>query len=237
MKSKLIVLLGPVGAGKTTQTKLLCRNLRKRGYRVRSAYLNTYYPTIMRLVPGFGRKVRRVEDVRPNLSRRLVSLAVMADVFLLFGVFSLRFFLRALLLRLDFIVVEEYFVGVLINYRFTYSIDALDPNTFNWGRRILARLLALSRNHLVIIDCRPEVLMERWRIRDSLPESMEYVDFQRQTFRHLESFPEIKNGVMWITRIDGNKEKSSVLMEITDAVVRQHSRSATEHDNLGLESR
>ncbi|MCK4444811.1 MAG: hypothetical protein KAW09_09720 [Thermoplasmata archaeon] len=242
MQSKVIILLGPVGAGKTTQAKLLCRNLRKRGYRVSSAYLNTYYLAIVRSVLGFGPKVRdvrdgqRLWDMSPDLLRRLVNLAVVADVFILPVVFFLRIGAGAFFFRPDFIVVEEYFVGVLANYLYAHSYGVLGQRTLNWARRVLAKLLAPGRNHLVVIDCTPKVLRKRWAIRNSLPENMKYVDFQRHLFRRIEDIPEIKNNVAWISRIDGNEDKSSVSMRITDAILGELDGNPDENHSLPLES-
>lgn len=241
MRTTVVVLLGPVCTGKSTQARLLYEELRKRNYKVQSRYLNTYFPAIVALVPRYLRRLKEEvgnqQDVQPvNPPRRWVGLSVVADIFALIVVFFFRIYIGAVFLRPDFIIVEEHFVGVLANYYWAHSTGVLDSHTFNWARRILTKQLAVTSNQLIIIDCPREVLKERWETGRPEHERLDYVEYQRRFFKRLQDLPEVEETTLSITRIDGDRGIPVVSDEIVDAVIRQSVRDTDEHHNSAVGS-
>jgi deoxyadenosine/deoxycytidine kinase len=186
----IIVFLGTVGSGKSTQMMLLGSTLRKNGLRVKTVSLKTNHifarllAKVLASVLEDCRKdtypIRTLIEDEPQIFRSLFSLWLFLDLFSI----SLKFFFAVLLpKKLGYtILAEEYIPAAICDYM--YISKALDlPMTAAWfAMELLLRLQHVGGPaQVVFLDAEQDVLESRWRTRGTQSERTDYLFAQRST--------------------------------------------------------
>ncbi|WP_069807888.1 hypothetical protein [Vulcanisaeta thermophila] len=186
-RGRFIVILGPVGVGKSTMIRALRRFYEVRGVRTSSVFIKSYHgPSyilwrlVARLLNLPGRYAPWYEipvSGRMNLARALTLISSLLDsYFLLFKL------IRAFILRsLGFVVFsEEYFHSTFIDYYFAWRVLRMRGRLPRLSLLIIYSLmLRFKPDTVVILDADVNTLRSRWAGRGYGDSQLHYVLFQK----------------------------------------------------------
>lgn len=193
MKHRVIVFLGTVGSGKSTQMRLLASYMRGRGFRVRVAFLKTGHLLayvlevfLARLLVGRRgvRPLRALIEGRPWIARRLFRLWASLDAVSI----SMKFLFSVYIpVRLGFVVlVEEYIPAIVADYVYLSRVLGVPLRALSSLLGLVLRLFRLGGPiGVVFLDADNRVLELRWRRRGSPTERLDYLKMQRTILRRL----------------------------------------------------
>lgn len=187
---RMIVFAGTVGAGKTTQMKLLASKLRTNGIGVKTAFLKTgHLPAYLlevllaRIVvrgSKYASPIRALIEEKPHLFRTLFKLWLALDII---GV-SLKFLFKIHIPVKTgcLVLVEEYIPATVVDYISVAKAVGLPPEASSFASKFMSRLQHLGGPAQVIfLDADPASLKSRWRLRKQQDERSEYLRMQRTT--------------------------------------------------------
>ena len=200
MKGKLIVFLGPVGAGKSTHAMLLCRVLRRRWGKVFGKFtVKTHHFLgyvlewlLVRIVFGGDSRaneytpIRVLFENRPKLFSSVFKLWCIVDflstlfVFLVVVVFPLKLGYT--------VVIEEGLLAALADYVWLsrWADVSWREKFVRIPLRVLLVLCLAYRPFLAVyLDADFNVLWGRWRLRDTPEERYDYVLMQKRLLKAL----------------------------------------------------
>jgi thymidylate kinase len=185
---RIIVFAGLVGAGKSTQMKLLASKLKTRGLRVKTTFLKTGHlfaylleVTLARMLASNRRDVypvRALIQEKPRLFKKLFKLWLFLDALSISTRFLITIYLPSRIHRI--VIVEEYIPATIADYVYLakavgFPLEELAPTV-----SFMLRLLSLGGSfRTVFLDVRDDVLGERWERRASLDEKPDYLRMQR----------------------------------------------------------
>jgi len=225
MNTRIIIFLGPVGVGKSTQARLLVDLLKRRSYKVRSASIVTYYPLFLRLLSKLGHKAtvvhyngHREQALSPLITKQIINGVIFLDLFALLVVLFLRILIPIAMIRPRILIVEEYLVGTLINYFEAYLRGFMGRRTFRCARTLLTGLLAFGRKEVIVMNASLDVLKSRWIKRGSPPERLPYIDFQCMMFGKLNELFSGRDHKVEIKYIDATNDMLSVFEKVLEVV-------------------
>lgn len=178
--SRIIVFVGLVGAGKSTQMGLLSAFLKRKKIKVKSVTLKTIFPLTSlssKLLYKMG-----VKKITLTLQKSLVQIDLSLNLFLL-PVLSFRI---RLLKRLGYLLlVEEYLPGILVDYYHLAKIYKLHSKLILNFMSAIYKTLFLSEMSTILLVCDNNNLPARWRKRRTIPEHYSYLESQQTIFRIL----------------------------------------------------
>ena len=179
--SRIFVFIGSVGAGKSTQIKLLSTFLGEQKIKTKSATIKTRFP-LTRMSSKLLCKIG-VKHLSFKLKKALVQVDLCLNLFLL-PVLSL--YVR-ILKRLGFLLlIEEYLPGILVDYYHLAKIYKFKANLISIAMSILYKSLLLSGMSTILFVCDKTRLPERWKNRGTGPEYADYLESQQTIFGILE---------------------------------------------------
>lgn len=191
---RLIVFLGTVGSGKSTQMKLLASELHKKGLNVKTTSIKTNHlfaqllTRILVYILVKNKKdvypVRALIEEKPGIFRRLFKLWLILDMFSI----SLRFLLTiSLPTRMDCtILVEEYIPATISDYIYLSRALDIPIEASSFVTMFMLKLIHLGGSiNTVFLDAQLDTLRSRWKNRRSSDENPDYINMQRTTLLSL----------------------------------------------------
>jgi hypothetical protein len=190
----VIVFVGTVGSGKSTQVKLLASELRKRGLNVKTTFIETNhifaYLLLLLLARILARGKRNVSSIgalieeKPLIFKKLFKLWLKIDLFSITLKFMLRVFLPVKVGSI--VLVEGYIPATISDYVYISKRMALPLKTSYSTMNFMLRLLHVGGpTQVIFLDARANTLKSRWKLRGSLDERPDYVNMQRTTLKSL----------------------------------------------------
>lgn|GEM_PF-1356492 len=185
---QLIVLVGTVGSGKSTQMRLLAESLRKRGAKTREVNLKTNHllanllALTLRgnLVDPKRKKfvIGTLIDSRPVILRKMFRLWLALDSISI----SLRFLfdVKIPIAMGQVVIVEEYLPAIIADYFYISNAINLHPKVSFATTEFLSRVLnSAGPMYVVFLDADNDTLRQRWKLKGRLLEKTEYIRAQR----------------------------------------------------------
>ncbi|MEM1566284.1 MAG: dTMP kinase [Candidatus Bathyarchaeia archaeon] len=186
-----ICIEGLDGCGKTTQTKILVRNLRKMGY-----------AAVYTAEPSHGKIGEFIKKYCLHGEKRISSIV------------------EALLFAADRYEHVENEIApalkdgkIVVSDRYLYSSLAYQGAAglnFEWIREINRH--ALEPNLAIYIDVEPEIVIQRLKPKKSVMENLETQRKVREVYMHF-----VEKGEL--VKVDGNKSKNEVAKEVLSIVL------------------
>jgi len=192
-KSLLIVLLGPVGVGKSTLSKILLNLLNSHGAPSRFMFIKSFhglsyalYLLIAKIT--FVSKLLKhkiapwylLAKYNKPLAQRLGFIAFLLDVFVSIPLKIIK--VQLLRLLKQNVICEEYLIGTLIDYLYTLrnAQSDLERKSLKIAIRFLTYMLRKYPPSItIILDADEKSLLERWRKRGYGDLQHNYVRFQK----------------------------------------------------------
>lgn len=171
-KPMIIVFVGTVGGGKSTQMGLLAKHLRSNGHKVKVTRLkighlwaHPLYELALKgrsiFRNGFLFKLWMISDMLA------ISLKFLISIWLPFKVGRI-------------VLVEECLPSVIADYLYIARINGHQPKDIRAIVAHTCKLATLAPFISVFIDANDTVLMKRWRLRGTSREKPEYIFMQRR---------------------------------------------------------
>jgi len=190
----IIVFVGTVGSGKSTQIKLLTSKLHKRGLNVKNTFIETNhifaYLLLLLLARILTRGKRGVYSIgalieeKPLIFKKLFKLWLTIDLFSITLKFILRVFFPVKMGSI--VLVEGYIPATISDYVYISKRMALPLKTSYFTVNFMLRLLHVGGpTQVIFLDARANTLKSRWRLRGSLYERPDYLNMQRTTLKSL----------------------------------------------------
>ena len=185
---KVIAFVGTVGAGKSTQMRLLASDLKSRGFRVKITAIKTGHLFGRILVMALAKMIApRRDDVFPIRALYETKPQVLSKLFGLWMAmeltgFSIKFMFDIYLpLKLGYtIIVEEYVPGAIADYIYLCNVLRLEPERLDQVSKIILRFLHLGGpTQVIFLDADTGVLNLRGQRRGTLEEKPDYLLMQR----------------------------------------------------------
>jgi thymidylate kinase len=194
LKPCIIVIAGTVGAGKSTQIKLLHAYFSKRGLKVHKTYIKGFhglsYALAFFVAKILGNKrqsypLRTIHESNRNLEKRLLKLLLLLDFI---EVLFLNLFRVFVFLKLGYhIIVEEHIIGYVSNHLHYSTINPGFYTRYSSKMIKIYTLLLSSLFHVVFfLDAPDEELRKRWIKRGTPTELKSYLNSLRNASKLLE---------------------------------------------------
>lgn len=190
----ITVFAGTVGAGKSTQMRLLACKLKEKGIDVRTTFIKTgHLPAYLLEVvldrifvrrSEYASPIRALIEKKPHLFRRLFKLWLALDII---GV-SLKFLFNVHVpVKAGFVVlVEEYIPATVVDYVSLSKAIGLPHGASSFASNFMLRLQNLGGPiQVIFLDARADALISRSRLRNQMEERPEYLGMQRTMLRSL----------------------------------------------------
>lgn len=185
---QIIVFAGPVGAGKTTQMKLLASELKSNKVKVTVTFLKTGHLfayileiTLKNILVGKRKDVHPIRSLikeKPHLFRRLFKLWLILDAVSVFICFLLTIYLPMKMRHI--VLVEEYIPATIADYIYLAQVIGLPLKDISFAVSFMVRLLHLGGSiQIIFLDAYNATLKKRWNNRGSLNEKIDYLHMQR----------------------------------------------------------
>lgn len=188
MEPQIVVFTGTVGAGKSTQIRLLASKLRAKGLKVRTTFLKTGHIFAFLLeVILFRMLIRERKNVYPLRAlieekqyffKKLFKLWLIFDIVSVLIHFMFRIYIPLKMRHI--VVVEEYIPATIADYVYLAKVLNLPLRNISSAIYLMLRLLHLSGfMQTIFLDADENVLRSRWSRRGSLDEKPDYLQMQR----------------------------------------------------------
>lgn len=215
----IIVFVGTVGAGKSTQLNLLAFKLRTKALRVKTTslkrgHLLTYVleVALARLLIGRKKKVcsiRVIVEERPILFKKLFKLFLILDVVSIFCRFLFTIYLPR---KLGYvIIVEEYIQAAMADYIALSEFVGFNNKSLSVTVNLLSRLAHLGGPiHTIFLDAPNDTLKARWIHRNSLSQRSDYLHMQRTLLLSISK--KLSSSFFYINTNDKTIQKTGVII-------------------------
>lgn len=221
-KPRLIVFTGTVGSGKSTQIELLAFELRKKGVKIKTAFIKTDH-VFAHLLSLFlarvlikSRKdprrahVRALIEEKPVIFKRLFKLWLTLDLFSI----ALRFLLEIFLpTRMGYtVLIEEYIPATICDYIYFSRAISLPFKTSSFVPTFMLRLIHVAGpTKWMFLDAEEGILNSRRKNRRSVVEKPDYLQTQRTTLLFLSKVLS-SHEVLYIDTTDQNVRETHELI-------------------------
>jgi thymidylate kinase len=233
-RGKLIVILGPVGVGKSTVGRYLTSILRRRGYLtyyifIKAAHGLSFFVYYIIALLIFDRRLHNytrkriapwyvVSKYNKILAEEITAITAVIDIFIslpfqLFRISLMRFFN-------NFIFCEEYLLGSINDYLYGL-LKAASTGTKHCLRTIVKTLMVTTMKYkpyiIIILDANYQELLRRWRKRGYGELQWEYILFQKIFLKLLREGMFINEVPIYY--IDSNKDIAIVLQKVLSVLL------------------
>jgi thymidylate kinase len=187
-RPEVIAFVGTVGAGKSTQMRLLASNLQSMGFKVKMTSIKTGHlfgrliiaALVKLLLPKRSDvfPIRALYETKPLIFRKLFRLWIATEVL---G-FCMRFIFHIYIpLRLGYIVLaEEYVPGTIADYFYLSRVLGVKPQGFDYASNMVLKCLQMGGPTCIIfLDADTSILNLRGQRRGTLEEKPDYLLMQR----------------------------------------------------------
>jgi thymidylate kinase len=227
--NRLIVLLGPVGVGKSTQLNLTAQTLRQRGIKVSITQLkalHVFCGIFITLIVAFLREDSGRNPFRVLRTKRVEVAAKLFPIMALLDVpsFTIRYWLNvALPLKFGRVVlVEECMYGTLAEYVFWLKNMKTQDKISAGFMRLVERLIYKNRANTftVYLNASYPHLTARIARRNTYTEDLKYIQMQQTTLMLLAKNLSLRGQYRYIDTTDKDVQtvKQQILPIIEEAV-------------------
>jgi len=183
-----VAFIGTVGSGKSTQIRLLARELKHDGIKVKVSFLKTGHlfayllEVILAKILVSWRKdvspIRALIEEKPHILRKIFRLWLGLDIISIVMKFLFSIYFP---LKLGYVVlVEEYIPAAISDYLWLSRMINFKLKPKSFAIALLIRLMALGGpTHIVFLDANDDELRRRWKHRGSPDERGDYLNMQR----------------------------------------------------------
>lgn len=184
----LLVFVGTVGSGKSTQIEKLSSKLESEEYRVKKYFLKTghlfAYIFEVLLAHLFVTEKQDVSPIRtllterPEVFKRLFGIWIFLDLISITAKFIVKIYIP---LKLGYtLLIEEYIPAILADYIHISKSINLEPGAISFPIGLISKLAYLAEPMTVIyLDADTKELSSRWKNRGSRKEVSKYLQMQR----------------------------------------------------------
>jgi thymidylate kinase len=191
--AQVIAFLGPVGAGKSTQIRLLASKLSNQGLRVKVTSLGTnelFARVLVHILTRFLLikrndvfPIRGLIEDKPKIFKKLFKFWLFLDLVSVHIAYLYRVYIPTVMGYT--VIVEEYLPASIADYM--YLSKALDIRSkFVYFVLVpILRLFYLCSPMMFFLDTNVDELKLRWKRRGSLMEKTDYIHMQRTSLLSL----------------------------------------------------
>ncbi len=184
MQSRIIVIAGTTGAGKSTQAGLLARGLETRGFKTKltslaGGHLLAYVMTVVLARQRASKcTIRMLADEKKQVVRRLFKLWLSLDVVSVYAKFLFNIHLPRMFGYQ--VIIEHYLPTTIAEYFYLAKQVGIPIQAVSPWIELVQRLIHLGGPPTVVfLDSDSSELKDRWRRRGSVDEKPEYLSMQR----------------------------------------------------------
>ncbi len=172
LKPCVIAFLGPVGSGKSTQMRLLAKDLKAMGFDVKVVQFKTgnLWAYSLYRVASAGWPILK--------NRHLFKLWMILEVLAISFKFLIWIWLPLKARRI--ILVEEYLPAIAADYLYIARINGHQPKDVRVIISYVYKLAVLVPFISVFLDADNSVLKKRWKLRGTPDEKTGYISMQRK---------------------------------------------------------
>jgi deoxyadenosine/deoxycytidine kinase len=182
-ETKVVVLVGPVGVGKTTIRRCLAFNLKKEGVRVSESYIrlnhlfaHLFLSAVTKVLHCKGYEpISALGGYNPRIFIRLFPLWKSLMVFSLVIKYLARIYFPCKVLKKT-TIVEDYLPVTLCDLMWVARWFSIPLKSLSKELSILIRLLVKLPMRVVCLEASYENLIKRWLIRGSLERDKVYIN-------------------------------------------------------------
>ena len=186
-RPQVIVFAGSVGAGKTTQMKLLTSELKKREFKIKKTFLKKghFFAFIMEymLAKIFVRRLNGIPPMRVLLDNSSHLFKKCFNLWLIVDVYSncIKFLFNIYLpIRTGYtLLVEEYIPATIASYIYYCDILGIPQSKIKYASSLMLKMMSKFETQAIFFDADSSILKRRWHLRGSQEESMRYIEMQR----------------------------------------------------------
>lgn len=216
-RSRVIVFVGPVGSGKSTNIRLLSIYFRQMGIKTKETSLKTPF-FITNVFSKFNHKVYSQYNFLINKITIILDLII--NTFFILPVLSL--FKIKLWEQLGYVVlVEEHLPGILVDYFHLTLLYRFNKRIVRWLIKVLYSCLSINKALIIFLVCDCDILPLRWRKRGSPKEHVSYLMSQQKIFAIF------SNSLNNMLSLSTNRDIKDVFHDLTSII----SHNITKHDS------
>jgi thymidylate kinase len=188
LQPQVIAFIGTVGSGKSTHMKLLYSKLKQKGLNTKVSFLKTGHlfafvleSFLAKMLAGNRKDVfpiRALVEEKPYIFKKIFRLWLDLDLISIVIKFLAEIYLP---LKLGYIVlVEEYIPATISDYIYLSKIIDFPLKMNPFAIKFLLTLMNLCNpTQIVFLDARDDILVSRWKMRESFNEREDYILMQR----------------------------------------------------------
>jgi len=226
LKGVLIVLLGPVGVGKSSVSNILIRIFRYRGFRAHKSFIKAFHGPSYLLWRSIVSLLGLPKDYAPWYVIRMSGYSSLAKALIIVSAYidsllclPLKIILTRFLEFFRYIVIsEEYLHTTLFDYLYSYWNLKIEPRLYAMLPLHMIYSLALRYRPDIVIVLNAELstLLERWRHRGYGDPQLRYVIVQQRFLQRLYIYANI------VTIDTSNMSLAETIMAVIEALKRLH---------------